>query len=256
MAGEVGLTAKQEIEYSTLFSRKNDPKQKPLTQKMEEDLAWLTEKKENLVLPAGAKSYCEQWYLEKKYNRKKEWYSNKVEKGLRVEPIGIKMLSSFEGVELSKNDEWFDNKFIEGTPDVIFNDTVADIKSSWDIFTFPWFEKELPNKDYYWQLQGYMDIAKINKAFIAYCLIDTPNPIIQLELKKLYYASGGVADEWTPEINEQLAENFKFSDIPEMDRIKKFEVLKNQPDIQRIYERVEMCRKYIDTLKENKEVLA
>lgn len=193
-------------------------------------------------------NYLKKWYLENKYKRKKEFWANQVEKGLRVEPIGIEMLSRKMGIELSKNDEWFDNEFLQGTPDLVLEDKIIDIKSSWDIFSFPWFETELPNKDYYWQLQCYMALTGIKKAAIAYCLIDTPDPLIALELKKLYYQSGGVAEDWTPETNAELAENYRFNDIPEQDRIRIFEVERNNKDIELIYERVKISREYINSL--------
>lgn len=193
-------------------------------------------------------NYLKKWYLENKYKRKKEFWANQVEKGLRVEPIGIEMLSRKMGIELAKNDEWFDNEFLQGTPDLVLEDKIIDIKSSWDIFSFPWFDTELPNKDYYWQLQCYMALTGIKKAAIAYCLIDTPDPLIALELKKLYYQSGGVAEDWTPETNAELAENYRFNDIPEQDRIRIFEVERNDKDIELIYERVKISREYINSL--------
>jgi hypothetical protein len=193
-------------------------------------------------------SYLKKWYLENKYKRKKEFWANQIEKGLRVEPIGIAMLSRKLNVELSKNDEWFENDLMQGTPDIILDDEIIDIKCSWDIFSFPWFDKEIPNKDYYWQLQGYMALTGMKKASLVYCLIDTPDPLIALELKKLYYQSGGVAEDWTPETNAELAENYKFNDIPEQDRIIKFDIERNDEDIELIYKRVAVCRDYLNSV--------
>lgn len=189
-------------------------------------------------------TYLREWYLSKKYHRKKDFFSKYVEKGLSVEYLGIQMLSKHEGVELSKNDEWFENDFMNGFPDVI-HDKITDIKSSWSIFTFPFYDKELPNDDYEWQLQGYMDLTGKNVAQIAYCLIDTPQPLIDMELKKLYYQSGGRTEDWQPEQWAELAENYKFNDIPFSDRIRIFEVNRNDEKIERIKERVQICRDYI-----------
>ena len=49
-------------------------------------------------------NYLKKWYLSKKYNRKQEWYSKFVDKGLAVEYKGIQMLSDLQGVELTKNE--------------------------------------------------------------------------------------------------------------------------------------------------------
>ena len=190
-------------------------------------------------------TFLKTWYLSKKYNRKKEFFSKFIDKGLMVEEQGIQMLSNTQGMDLFKNEEWFENDFMGGFPDVIHNGIVFDVKSVWNIFTFPFYDKELPNKDYYWQLQVYMAVTGLQKASIVYCLIDTPQPLIDQELKKLYYQSGGKAEDWTPETYKELAVNYKFTDIPESDRIKEFEVLRNDKDIDLIVERVMLCREYI-----------
>lgn len=148
-------------------------------------------------------------------------------------------------MDLFKNEEWFENDFMGGFPDVIHNGIVFDVKSVWSIFTFPFYDKELPNKDYYWQLQVYMAVTGLSKASIVYCLIDTPQPLIDQELKKLYFQSGGKAEDWTPETYKDLSINYKFTDIPESERIKEFEVLRNDKDIELIVERVKVCREYI-----------
>lgn len=190
-------------------------------------------------------NFLKKWYLSKKYNRKQQWYSKFVEKGLMVEYKGIEMLSDIQGMDLTKNEQWFENDLMGGFPDVIYNGIVFDIKSNWDIFTFPFFEKELPNKDYYWQLQVYMAVTGLSKASIVYCLIDTPQPLIDQELKKLYFQSGGKAEDWNPETYEKLAVNYKFTDIPESERIKTFDVIRNDSDIELIGKRVIECREYI-----------
>lgn len=200
------------------------------------------------ALGKTGENYLKKWYLEKKYNRKKSFWAKQVEKGLCVEPIGIEMLSKHIGADLSKNDEYFENDFIQGCPDVIHDGIVYDTKCSWDLFSFPWFDTEIPNSDYYLQLQGYMAITGLKRACLVYCLIDTPDPLIQQELKKLYYQSGGHAEDWTPETYQELAENYKFNDIPESDRIKLFYIDRDDKVIMKIQERVKESR---DWLKAN-----
>lgn len=247
MTGEVGLTEKQEARLKELLDR-NEGIGKPLTQNMKVELHLLLLKQANPELPQGAKTYCETWYIQQKYGRKKEWFNNRVEKGLMVEHLGIEMLSNMQGIELEKNEEFFSNDYIQGQPDVIHNGIVFDIKSSWDLFSFPFFEKELPNADYFWQLQSYMIITGLSEASIVYCLINTPKPLIDQELKKLYYQSGGTATDWTPDTYKELEKNYQFNDIVEGERIKDFPVEKDETAADRIKERVLMCREYIKTL--------
>jgi flagellar hook-basal body complex protein FliE len=231
MAGEIGLTENQSATLSEYSERKKGVG-RPLTEKMEAEYERLLFKYNNPELPAGAKTYCQEWLLSEKYNRRKDFYSKHVEKGLAVEDKAIEMLSVFlnEGVELQKNTEKKANDFIEGEYDTEHDGVIYDTKCSWDLFTFPYFDTEIPKTDYYWQLQGYMAITGKESAALVYCLIDTPQPLIQQELNRLYYASGGDPAEWNPEKFEKLAENYKFSDIPFEDKIRLFPVQRDESE--------------------------
>lgn len=248
MTGDVGLSEKQEARLSELLPRRNGVG-KPLTPNMKAELNTLLFKQANPELPQGAKTYCETWYIQQKYGRRKEWFNKYVEKGLMVEHLGIEMLSAQQGIDLVKNEEYFSNDYIQGQPDVIHNGIVFDIKSSWDIFSFPFFETELPNTDYWWQLQAYMAITGLTQSSIVYCLINTPQPLIDQELKKLYYQSGGTASDWSPEAYADLGKNYRFDDVLESERIKEFSVEFDATAADRIKERVLMCRDYIKTLE-------
>lgn len=247
MAGKIGLTDIQQSKLVELETRKNGGG-KPLTPNMENELSLLIKKRDNPELPQGAKSYVKEWLKKQLFFRKKEWKSVVIEKGLAVEDDAIALMAEVYGLEgIKKNEERFENDYIQGTPDVIC-DIIRDTKSSWDLFTFPMFDDENPNPDYEWQMQGYMILTGKKKASIDYVLIDTPFPIIQQELKKLYYQSGGTAEEWTPEKYEHLVTNYQFNDIPKEYRVKSFEYLYEAEKEQQIIERVELCRKYVDTI--------
>lgn len=247
MSGEMGLTEVQVANIQELESRKNGVG-KPLTPKMEVDLLKLQSKRDNPELPQGAKSFCKKWLKKKMFNRKEDWKAIVVEKGLQCEPMGIALVSKITGIEMSKNEDWFDNEYIQGTPDILTIDCVRDVKSSWDLFTFPMFDDEMPKKEYWWQLQGYMILLGLDKAALDYVLIDTPMPLVLLDLKKLYYQSGGKAEDWTPEKYEFLYPNYRFDDIPEEMRLKTFYFDKADWAEEQINARVIACRKYIGTL--------
>jgi len=247
MAGEIGLTDVQNARLNELSIRKRDVTQKPLTPNMEEELSRLINKRDNPVLPAGAKTHCEKWLKKALFGRKEDWKSIVIDKGLACEEDGIKLISEVYGLDgLIKNEEFFFNEFCQGSPDMVYDISVRDSKLSWDLFTFPMFKTEIPDDKYWWQLQGYMWIVGMEEAYLDYVLIDTPMPLVLLDLKKLYYQSGGVAEEWTQEKYEYLYPNYQFNDIPNKNRIKTFKVEfdKSVPD--KIKERVLLCRKYIN----------
>lgn len=257
MAGEIGLTEKQHITLEDLKRRKIDhqagvPKVKPLTANMEEDLKKLLYKIDHPDLPEGAKTYCKEWIKRKMFNRKKDFKSIVIEKGLSCERASIKLIGEFYNISVSKNDDFFQNDYMHGEPDIVMPYMVRDTKSSWDLFTFPMFETEIPDDDYWWQLQGYMILLGLEQAALDYTLIDTPLPLVQQELRTLYFKSGGKAEEWGPDKYEELYPNYRFDDIPKEMRVKTFIFNIDTMAKPAIIERVELCRKYIDNLlKEN-----
>jgi len=85
-----------------------------------------------------AKTYVKTWYLEQLYNRRKEFTSKQTTRGNLSEQEGIDLVANELGYfVLDKNTAFFEDDYFTGTPDVITSDTVIDIKSSWDCFTFP-----------------------------------------------------------------------------------------------------------------------
>lgn len=247
MAGEIGLTDIQVARLDELQLRKNGVG-KPLTPNMENELIKLIDKRDNPELPEGAKTYCKKWLKKTLFNRKEDFKSIVIDKGLACEQEGIELISKVYGLNLFKNEDYFDNEFIQGSPDVLTINLVRDVKSSWDLFTFPMFEHALPKKEYWWQLQGYMILTGLNKAALDYVLINTPMPLVQLDLKNLYYKSGGKAEDWTPDKYEELYVNYRFDDIPIESRIKTFEFDKADWVEEQINLRVELCREYINGL--------
>lgn len=248
MAGEVGLTDAQKATLSEYEKRANG-EGKPLTDNMKADYAKLCHKRDNPELPQGAKTYCKKWLKKALYWRDEEWKSIVIDKGLMCETKGIELINEIYGLNLEKNDEYFSNDYLQGAPDVLQGkEMVRDVKNSWDLFTFPMFDDELPKPEYWWQLQGYMILTGIKKASLDYTLIDTPMPLVDLDLKKLYYQSGGVAEDWTPERYESYYPNYRFDDIPKEKRLKSFEFELENGIEEKIKERVLMCRKYIDGL--------
>ena len=130
------------------------------------------------ALSKTALSYVHDWYKEQIYGVKKNIDNKYLRKGISVEDNAIDYAAKELGwLFAEKNEDYFEDAHFCGTPDVILDDTIIDIKSSWDCFTFPLFEDEIPNKDYYYQLQTYMALTGLKKAQLVYVLMDTPESI-------------------------------------------------------------------------------
>jgi len=199
----------------------------------------------NEILGQTAKTYCENWLKEHLYNRKKEFSNKYTEKGIAVEDKSIEFISDKLGIMMLKNEQYFENDFISGTPDLITNDLVIDVKNSFDPFTFPLFNSVIPNKDYYYQLQGYMALTGKNKAKLIYTLMDTPEHIIERECN--YYCRSNDLDEL--ELYESFKNKMTYSDVEEKYRIKIFDIERDDKIIEEINQRVLDCRYYINSLE-------
>jgi len=194
------------------------------------------------------KSYCEEWLKEQLYGRKKFISSKYMEKGNIVEQDSLDFIAD----ELSyglliKNEEYFENDFLSGTPDVILNDEIIDVKNSWDCFTFPLFEEELPNKSYYYQMQGYMALTGKQSAKVIYVLKNTPQHLIEKEA--FFYCKNNGYEKLDEDVLKDFESRMKFDKIESKLRYKVFEVQRDEETIEAIKERVKECNEYINNLK-------
>ena len=199
-------------------------------------------------LSETCKSYLQEYYIEENYNRHKDLKNQYIKKGLQTEEAGLTLLQDTLDLDfIKKNEEKFENDFCTGTPDLIYKDEIYDIKSSFDIFTFPFFATECENKAYYWQMQGYMWLTGLQSAKLCYVLVDTPEVLIEQMLTKTSYDMG-MAGDYTDEMREAIYAENTYADIDKSKRIKVFEIKRNDDDIARISKRVEECREFLKTI--------
>lgn len=192
-----------------------------------------------------ALSFCEDWLKEQIYNRRKEFSNKYTEKGLVMEDNSLDFIAEQLGYPmLLKNTRYIESDFMQGTPDVILNDLIIDVKNSWDCFTFPLMETELPNSDYYYQMQVYMALADKPNAKVIYVLSDTPANLIE---KEAYFKAKDTGQEYEELLKEYTAK-MTYPDIPDRYKIKVFDVARNDETIKAIEARVVQCREYINEL--------
>lgn len=236
------ITDKQ---LKTLFDLQN--KEKALTINQEGTLSELVYKRDNPELTQGTKTLCKSWLKEQVYNRKKEFSNKFTQKGNITEDNSIDFIAEQLGFGmLMKNEERFNNEYFEGEPDILPKDLVIDAKNSWDQDTFPLFEDEIPEDDYYGQLQGYMNLTGKRKAILVYVLSDTPINLIEKEA--YYWCKNNGYEELDLEIYKQFIRKMTYQDIPDEDKIKVFEVLYDEKYIKEKEQGVLLCREYISEL--------
>lgn len=208
-------------------------------------------------LSETTKTYLMECYVLEKYGREKEIINKYLQKGLQVEESSITLYSRVKKVFFKKNEERLENEYITGTPDIFIGEDirhaqeVEDIKSSWDIYTFFATMTKPINKDYVYQLQGYMELTTAPISHLVYCLVDTPQPLILDEMNKLKWKMG-VSDPDTNEVFkaacEYLEKAMTFSDIDIRERYIENEIIKDPAVMPSVYKRVEMCRQFLSNI--------
>ena len=200
------------------------------------------------LLSSTTKKYLQEIHKEVVFGKTTDIQSKYLDKGKQVEDESIAMYSRINSISIEKNDRFFENDYICGTPDIV-GSKLIDIKSSWDFTTFPMHENVLPNKNYYWQMQGYMELTGLKESSVSYCLVDTPNLMIQDEIRRLSWNLGMI--EVPQELESEVYERLQYADIPEELRVKEFHIEYNDGDVQRLYDRIEICREYLNDLSVN-----
>lgn len=106
--------------------------------------------------------------------------SNKyIKKGIECENDSIELFNTVFFKALEKNTVRISNDFITGECDLIDDDLIIDIKTSWDIKTFGM--QRIDPTMYEWQLRGYMWLYDKPKACTVHCLVNTPPHLIRFD---------------------------------------------------------------------------
>lgn len=207
-------------------------------------------------LSEGSKTHLTDVYIREKYGRQTDISSKFIEKGLMVEEDSITLYSRVKKHFFKKNEDHLTNEFIKGTPDLYTGkviqsaDTIIDIKSSWDIFTFFRAKHKKINPLYYWQLQGYMALSGAKKATLAYCLVNTPDSFIQDEKRKIFYKMNITTED--NEIYQDACRHLElamtYEDIPMSERVAEFEITRDDEGIEKLYKKIIRGREYLKEL--------
>jgi hypothetical protein len=208
-------------------------------------------------LSETTKTRIEEKFLEDKFGIKKEFWSKATDKGTTEEPISIDLMVRSLGLfGARKNDIYFENDYLTGTPDVIHNGIVYDVKTSFSGSTFPFFENEIPDKAYFYQLQSYMELTGLRSAKLVYCLVDTPQNMINDEIRRQVWKmlpDPKYRDLSESEIEtiaeEKTLSQMTFDNIPEELRIRVYDVEYCPETIEKIKARIDQCREYYKELE-------
>lgn len=192
-------------------------------------------------LSETAKALLRELWIKEVYGREKILATKYTEKGLAVESDSLELASQQLGFKLFKNKKQLENKLLVGTPDVIMP-RLIDIKSSWDLWTYSEIDEEKAKKTYLWQLMGYLWLTGRKEARLVYCLVNTPDYIVEDELYRLHFKVGEAEAE-------KHRINFVFDDIPAKKRVKQYKIKFDSQSIVALKERLQLAREYLAGLR-------
>lgn len=246
-------TEKQLAKVQYLKAKKSGPK---LTTNQMETFEKLKAKKAApFELSQTAKGIVDDAFLREVYGYDDPVNTNEMLKGILCEQDSLGLVSKLvpSNTFRSKNVQQYSDKFKKGTPDVqpLHEGVVEDVKTSWDIRTF--FAVKAYPATYYAQGQVYMDLTGVDRFRLHYCLVATPEEIIQ-ELEKKFFFRFGCDDENKHYLEAcgKIRRNHTVDHIPAELRLKTFEFERNDSFIKELHYRVKHAREYLSGLSLNK----
>lgn len=138
-------------------------------------------KKAGDVLSQGAKTYLKMLAKEHVYGFKDRNESKYTQKGIDVEEESIALFNLLYDTDFEKHHGRIETELLSGECDILAEDCVIDIKSSWSLSTFPATPEDAHNHDYEWQGRAYMHLYDRPQFILAYCMVSTPDELCKYE---------------------------------------------------------------------------
>ena len=133
------------------------------------------------ALSQTAKSYIIQLAKENYYGYRTELNNKYVLKGLEQEQDSIDLLNAVRFENYVKNQERVTNEYLTGCCDIITEDKIIDLKTSWSLDTFPSTSYELKDlNDYEWQGRAYMYLYDRPTFELCYVMVSTHPEFLSL----------------------------------------------------------------------------
>lgn len=133
-------------------------------------------------LSETTKSWIKEKVKEHVFGYKIELDNKYVQKGIQSEVESIELLNTVTFESYAKNTVRNDKDWLTGEPDIVCENEIIDIKTSFSLDTFPVFkedaDKNTKKSGYDWQLRAYMRLFDRWQSRICYCMVSTPQELL------------------------------------------------------------------------------
>lgn len=239
-------------------------KEKPLTEKQQQELNFLLDKRDStpeVSFSGSAQAYLLFLYRVRKYGRQYSMrgeISDAILKGLKKEKSAADLISEAYGIKLFIDKKQIKNDHLVGAVDVMDAETIElsnhvyEIKNSYDLSSFLRAMNKPLDKKHYLQMQGYLGISGKKYGEICYCLTEHPEEVIQQQkdIIMLEMCPDGIINDRFERYWEFVERKLRYSDIPARERVFSHLVERDDTIIDRIYNRVEDARTWLSDYAE------
>lgn len=129
-------------------------------------------------LSQGAKTYIRQVAKQDFFNYRVELDNKYINKGKDQEQDSIDLLNSVRFTNYKKNDVRLEDEYMTGECDILADDRVIDIKTSWNLETWPATPGEAHDNEYEWQGRAYLMLYDREIFELVFCMVTTKDEFL------------------------------------------------------------------------------
>ena len=137
-----------------------------------------TPKSKTENLSQGAKTYIRQVAKQDFFQYRVELDNKYINKGKDQEQDSIDLLNSVRFTNYKKNDVRIADGYLTGECDILADDRVIDIKTSWNLETWPATPGEAHDNDYEWQGRAYLMLYEREIFELVFCMVTTKDEFL------------------------------------------------------------------------------
>jgi hypothetical protein len=137
-----------------------------------------TPKSKGENLSQGAKTYIRQVAKQDFFGYRVELDNKYINKGKDQEQDSIDLLNAVRFTNYKKNDVRIEDEYMTGECDILIDDRVIDVKTSWNLETWPATSSEAHDNEYEWQGRAYLMLYEREIFELIFCMVTTKDEFL------------------------------------------------------------------------------